>query len=114
MNGVEILNEYAVNITPAWVIVVCMLGIIGAIIFAVTMEGCISEVAEWICLVCAILCITTSLIVGLVATCTDHFKEYSHIEYKVTIDDSVPMNEFLDKYEIIDQEGKIYTVKERE
>ena len=34
--------------------------------------------------------------------------------YKVTIDDSVSMNEFLDKYEIIDQEGKIYTVKERE
>lgn len=23
------------------------------------------------------------------------------------------MNEFLDKYEIIDQEGKIYTVRER-
>ena len=34
--------------------------------------------------------------------------------YKVTIDDSVSMNEFLDKYEILDQEGKIYTVKERE
>ena len=38
----------------------------------------------------------------------------NHIEYKVTIDDSVSMNEFLDKYEIIDQEGKIYTVKEKE
>ena len=34
--------------------------------------------------------------------------------YKVAIDDSVSMNEFLDKYEILDQEGKIYTVKERE
>ena len=34
--------------------------------------------------------------------------------YKVTVDDSVSMTEFLDKYEIIDQEGKIYTVKERE
>ena len=38
-------------------------------------------------------------------------KEY---HYKVIIDDSVSMNEFLDKYEILDQEGKIYTVKERE
>ena len=37
-----------------------------------------------------------------------------YIEYKVIIDDSVSMNEFLDKYEILDQEGKIYTVKERE
>ena len=34
--------------------------------------------------------------------------------YKVTIDDSVSMNEFLDKYEILNQEGKIYTVRERE
>jgi hypothetical protein len=37
-----------------------------------------------------------------------------HIEYKVAIDDSVSINEFLDKYEIIGQEGKIYTVKEKE
>lgn len=35
-------------------------------------------------------------------------------QYKVTIDDSVSMNEFNEKYEIIDQEGKIYTVRERE
>jgi len=41
-------------------------------------------------------------------------REIRYIEYKVTIDDSVSMVEFLDKYEIIDQEGKIYTVKERE
>ena len=34
--------------------------------------------------------------------------------YKVTISDEVKMNEFLEKYEIIDQEGKIYTVRERD
>jgi hypothetical protein len=36
------------------------------------------------------------------------------MEYKVTISDEVSMNEFLDKYEIIEQEGKIYTVRERD
>ena len=35
-------------------------------------------------------------------------------QYKITIDDSVSMTEFLDKYEILDQDGKIYTVRERE
>lgn len=35
-------------------------------------------------------------------------------QYKVTIDDSVSVNEFNEKYEIIDQEGKIYIVRERE
>lgn len=33
--------------------------------------------------------------------------------YKVTISDEVSMNEFMDKYEILSQDGKIYTVKER-
>ena len=35
-------------------------------------------------------------------------------QYKVTISDEVKMNEFYEKYEVIDQEGKIYTVEERE
>lgn len=33
-------------------------------------------------------------------------------QYKVTISDEVPMNDFLARYEIVDQEGKIYTVRE--
>lgn len=39
--------------------------------------------------------------------------EYA-MQYKVIISDEVLMNEFLEKYEIVDQEGKIYTVRERE
>ena len=34
-------------------------------------------------------------------------------EYKVTISDDVSMNEFMEKYKIIDQDGKIYTIRER-
>lgn len=35
-------------------------------------------------------------------------------QYKVIISDEVPMNEFVAKYEIISQEGRIYTVRNRE
>jgi hypothetical protein len=35
-------------------------------------------------------------------------------QYKVTVSDKTPMNEFMEKYEIVDQEGRIYTVRERE
>ena len=38
----------------------------------------------------------------------------SYAEYKVTISDSVSYNEFVEQYEVIDQEGLIFTVKERE
>jgi cytochrome bd-type quinol oxidase subunit 2 len=34
-------------------------------------------------------------------------------QYKVTISDEVQLNEFNERYEIIEQEGKIYTVRER-
>lgn len=35
-------------------------------------------------------------------------------QYKVIVSDEVSMNEFLEKYKILDQEGKIYTVVEKE
>ena len=34
--------------------------------------------------------------------------------YQVIIDDGVEFNEFISKYKIIEQEGLIYTVEERE
>lgn len=33
--------------------------------------------------------------------------------YKVTISDEVSMNDFLERYEIIEQEERLYTVRER-
>ena len=47
-----------------------------------------------------------SVIVGIVEI------EY-YPTYKVIISDEVSMNEFMDRYEILNQDGKIYTVKER-
>lgn len=35
-------------------------------------------------------------------------------QYKVIISDEISMNDFLKRYEIVDQEGKIYTVRERD
>jgi hypothetical protein len=60
----------------------------------------------------------TGVIVGVLlgvlagGTCCTETNEVE-ISYKVLISDEVPLNEFLDKYEIIDQDGKIYTVRER-
>ena len=42
-------------------------------------------------------------------TATSVYETY----YKVTIDNNVSMNDFMAKYEIVDHEDKIYTVKEK-
>ena len=38
--------------------------------------------------------------------------EYT-MEHKVLISEEVSLQDFLEKYEIVDQEGKIYTVREK-
>lgn len=35
------------------------------------------------------------------------------VRYEVIFDDDVKLNDILDKYEIIDQSGNIYTIKEK-
>lgn len=114
MAGVEILNEYAVNATPGWVAAILISSFCGAILFGIITMSSAEDVLVTIGSILTILCMLTALTFGMIESLTDWLKEYSHTEYKVTIDDSVSMNEFLDKYEIIDQEGKIYTVKEKE
>lgn len=51
-------------------------------------------------------------LIGQIPAWTMLPKEYE-TRYKVTITDEVKMSDFISKYEIIEQEGKIYTVRER-
>ena len=111
MTGVEILSSETIynTIFPAWVLAVSLFSLF--VLAALT--------TYWFCeerVLMAVLGIIA--LVGCIAiatmACTSNKNDINHIEYKVTIDDSVSMNEFLEKYEILDQEGKIYTVKERE
>jgi hypothetical protein len=60
-----------------------------------------------------ILFLIVGLLFGALAGCLGATKE-TETHYKALISDEVSMNEFLEQYEIIDQEGKIYTIKERE
>ena len=111
MNGVEILSSEAIYNTflPEWCIAI---GFILIVTFAALMAWNIAEERFGLMLICLVLLIGSFFV--MILSDTDNKHDVNHIEYKVTIDDSVSMNEFLDKYEILDQEGKIYTVKERE
>lgn len=65
-------------------------------------------------IICAILGYATIFAMGILDSYSTTTEEIEGYEYKVTIDDSVPMKEFLSKYEIINQEGEIFTIVERE
>lgn len=115
MTGVEILaiEEVATAFNFNWMscwdaaaicMVVCVA--IGSII-SLTDGDAIGIVAF------SILGVLVSAMCGPIAGYADQIPTEYESHYKVIITDEVSMNDFTDKYEIIDQEGKIYTVRER-
>ena len=111
MTGVEILSSEVIynTLLPGW----C-----GALAFITMATSCVcagvfsGKRKIGLTITSCVLVVVSVVVMTL--TLSSNRNSINHVEYKVTIDDSVSMNEFLDKYEILDQEGKIYTVKERE
>lgn len=110
MNGVEILSSETVYnpILPEYWLGI---GLGCALLLVVAMAFCFANEHIILGFICMVLSFSFVFIGFLGGICRK--TDIDHIEYKVIVDDSVSMNEFLDKYEILDQEGKIYTVKER-
>lgn len=110
MNGVEILSSQTIYdaILPDWV---GGISLIMLFLFIALCGACVKWSEKAGAIICLILALASValLVLSVVPSDTD----IKYIKYKVAIDDSVSMNEFLDKYEILDKEGKIYTVKEK-
>lgn len=111
MDGITILSEkiFYSDLFPKWVFVLEMIGFFSFL--ALTVIGIVRDKAK--IAVLSLIAVFFLLILEIL-TQSIKGKEIDYIEYKVTIDDSVPMTEFYQRYEILDQEGKIYTVKEKE
>lgn len=111
MNGIEILSSTTIynTILPEECFIftfvcACTFAVITIQLF---IDG--YDIAQWISLAAAL-----AFAIATLLSVIPNKNNIDYIKYKITIDDSVSMNEFLDKYEILDQEGRIYTVKERE
>lgn len=115
MNGIEILSTAEVvtatacNTTAVWIGIIAtiiVVAIIGIIVAWHEYDG------GYIALFMVIGMMLSVFTAMAVASITSYPTAYE-TQYKVTIDDSVSMNEFNEKYEVVSQEGKIYTVRER-
>ena len=114
MTGVEILaiEEVAVAFTFSWkVFLVCspvFFIVIAAVVGITTFDDCIGN-----SLILGLICgVIFGPLFGVLLARDTAITEYE-THYKVTISEDVKMTEFLERYEIVDQEGKIYTVRER-
>ena len=109
MDGVIILNSYEsltnfgsillMSILCAWFFAVAIVAL-----FALLKYGCDSWKEFAILIICVVL--------AVVCVCLIPEDKYETC-YQVTVDNSISMNEFQNNYEIIEVEGKIYTIRER-
>lgn len=116
MTGIDILAteevaiEWAFNWT-AWSIIV---GIFGGVTLIITIILAASNEVEWVFVpLITTACILVGALIGLVPGFGAGIPTEYETQYKVTISDEVTMTDFLEKYEIIETEGKIYTVREK-
>lgn len=109
MEGITILNSYE-YLSNSFIIFMmfsfCIAFVIGSLIVLFTLLTYGFD--TWKDPVFLIACIACAIIFG----CLIPEKKYE-TRYQVTIDDSVSMNEFTSKYEVVKQEGLIYTIIEK-
>lgn len=118
MQGIEILSQSEVGCGVAinWTPVIIITAIAAVVVFISVIQLTVPlDFEDWLASIAiTILCsFVVLLVTTLIATVFSKPETYE-THYKVTISDEVSMNEFLEQYEIVDQEGKIYTIKERE
>jgi hypothetical protein len=108
MNGVQVLSERAVNIGDTLTIGIIFLGL-AFLCLIITIIDIIYDKSP------VEIFILGTFIFGLFGAILIIDNNPQHyIEYKVTINDNITYKEFTDKFEVISQEGKIYTVKLKE
>ena len=109
MEGITILNQFVVDKAPVgWFAIIA-----GAILCAVCLWGMCIMFCEGSPGSAIALIILALICVGLIVLGICVVKTPPETRYQVLIDESVSMTEFFEKYEIVEQEGKIYTVKEK-
>ena len=113
MTGIEILatQEVAIGFSFNWcLLIISILSITAISVLVGWLED--PHNAGW--LVGLIVGVVASVLLGIILGFTLGRPAEYETQYKVLISDEVSMNDFLERYEIVDQEGKIYTIREIE
>lgn len=116
MNGIEILSsaEVVAETTLNWTAFGIALGVIACVALFMSIVPVIKNECNWrVIPICLLIGVLGGSMIGVLFGELFGTPLSYETHYKVIIDDSVSMNEFIEKYEIIETEGKIYTVRER-
>lgn len=112
MEGIEILNTFVKGgsgfLAGVYAIIIGIISIAGIITAVYFLTRYFLEEPAIVILILSILFLCLSVI-GIYQS----FFMKDTTYYQVIIDDSVSMEEFNEKYDIVEVQGKIYTIKEK-
>ena len=115
LDGITVLNSYEVVSKTTFSWFSFWLGLIFGVIMAGIVAAIIANELSDYLLAFGIFGVFLGGLFGFLSGSVVHPKpiEYES-NWEVTIDDGVSMNEFNNRYEIIEQRGEIYVIKEKE
>ena len=113
LEGIEILAQTDIMKNPDWtslfftvMIVFMLLGI------GISIIGSIIDM--WKLIACGCGLVIGIFITSFIIAANISQEPTGRYEYQVTIDDTVSFTELYEKYEVIDQNGKIWTIRDKE
>lgn len=114
MEGVRVLAEQAIYSFSTFY------GYLSALFIVITL-GCIGVfllgISDWNNVDITILVVCTCIFCALSFLSVKFLylpsKTLDYVEQKVIIEDTINMNEFFNHYELLDQDGEIYIVREK-
>lgn len=108
MDGIEFLSHEIVynTVVPPALSIALMIGLVILTCLGVLIKNRARAILYFVAMFLAAVAI---FFAGMAPDKTS----VSFVEYKVIVDDSVSLNRFLDTYEIVDRDGKIYVIRER-
>jgi predicted tellurium resistance membrane protein TerC len=112
MDGIQILNEttrYTISGNGMFGIIICSVLTMLFLFFTVM---ALKDKEIGVGIGCLIIAIITGF--GFFYSTNSYKYRTQYIEYQVTISDTVKMTEFNNRYKVISQEGKIYTIVEKD
>ena len=111
MSGITILTQHEIvkTVENGWWIAAIIFGVLSILLFFIALAEC-SEGCGWMAFGFFLVFISC-LIMGGVSR-----KEVSTVryEYQVLIDETVDINELASRYDIIGQDGLIWTIQDKE
>ena len=113
MEGITILNQTEVmELTPLAtkvIMILTIISVVSCIAFFIAYITMVSNVCPVILAFISISSLVTIFFIGALSP-----KHLTGYEYEVTIDENVSMKEVYERYEIVEQRGDIWVLRDKE